>query len=44
MVRDRQEQLNAADHTAMMLLLAEIQRLSEAKMKLAKRTGRVVVG
>ena len=44
MVRDRQEQLKSADHTAMMLLLAEIQRLNEAKMKLAKRTGRVVVG
>lgn len=44
MIRDRQEQLRAADDAAMMLLLAEIQQLNEAKKKLAKKTGRVVVG
>lgn len=44
MIKERQEQLKTADDATMMLLLAEIQQLTEAKKKLAKRTGRVVVG
>ena len=42
--RDRQEQLKAADELGVMALLQEIMQLSDAKKKLAKKTGRVVVG
>lgn len=44
MVRERQEQLKTADDENLMILLAEIKALNEVKWKLAKRTGRVVVG
>jgi DNA primase len=44
MIRDRQEQLRTADDANMMILLAEIRAFTEVKQKLAKRTGRVVVG
>jgi DNA primase len=44
MIRERQEQLRTADHGTMMMLLAEIKAYNEVKKKLAKRTGRVVVG
>jgi len=44
MIRERQDQLIGADDLAIMTLLGEIQQLNEAKKKLAKKTGRVVVG
>jgi hypothetical protein len=44
MIKERQEQLRAADELTVMALLQEIMQLSEAKKKLAKKTGRVVVG
>ncbi len=44
MIKERQEQLKGADDLAVMALLAEIMHLTEAKKKLAKKTGRVVVG
>lgn len=44
MIRDRQEQLKAADEATTMMLLAEIKAYNEVRQKLAKRTGRVVVG
>jgi DNA primase len=44
MIRERQEQLRTADHASTMILLAEIKAYNEVKKKLAKRTGRVVVG
>ena len=44
MIRDRQEQLKLADDANMMILLAEIKAFNDVKQKLAKRTGRVVVG
>jgi len=44
MVRERQEKLNGADDTDLRILLGEIHQLNEAKKKLAKKTGRVVVG
>ena len=44
MIKERQEQLKAADELGVMALLTEIIQLSDAKKKLAKKTGRVVVG
>ncbi|MBK6829383.1 MAG: DNA primase [Flavobacteriales bacterium] len=44
MIKERQELLKAADELGVMALLTEIVHLSEAKKKLAKKTGRVVVG
>jgi hypothetical protein len=44
MLKDRQEQLRSADEIAMMALMHEIMHLNETKKKLAKRTGRVIVG
>lgn len=44
MLKERQEQLLSADDLTMMALLQEIMQLNEAKKKLAKKTGRVVVG
>lgn len=44
MIKERQEQLKTADELGVMALLQEIMQLSEAKKKLAKKTGRVVVG
>jgi DNA primase len=44
MIRDRQEQLKTADELGVMALLKEIMMLTEVKKKLAKKTGRVVVG
>ncbi|MBK9176411.1 MAG: DNA primase [Flavobacteriales bacterium] len=44
MIKDRQEQIKATDELGVMALLQEIVQLTEAKKKLAKRTGRVVVG
>ncbi len=44
MIKERQEQLKTADDLGVMALLQEIMQLSEAKKKLAKKTGRVVVG
>lgn len=44
MLRERQEGLRTADDLTVMALLQEIKQLSEVKKKLAKRTGRVVVG
>ena len=44
MIKDRQELLKTADELGVMALLTEIVHLSEAKKKLAKKTGRVVVG
>ncbi|MFN6176370.1 MAG: DNA primase [Flavobacteriales bacterium] len=44
MLKERQEQLLSADDLTMMALLQEIIQLNEAKKKLAKKTGRVVVG
>ena len=44
MIKERQEQLKTADELGVMALLHEIIQLSEAKKKLAKKTGRVVVG
>ncbi len=44
MIKERQEQLRTADELGVMALLQEIMQLSEAKKRLAKKTGRVVVG
>ena len=44
MIKDRQEQLKTADELGVMALLKEIMMLTEVKKKLAKKTGRVVVG
>jgi DNA primase len=44
MITERQEQLRTADELGVMALLQEIIQLSEAKKRLAKKTGRVVVG
>ena len=44
MIKERQEQLHTADEVGVMALLQEIIQLSEAKKRLAKKTGRVVVG
>lgn len=44
MIKDRQEELKAADEVGVMALLQEIMHLSEAKKRLAKKTGRVIVG
>lgn len=44
MIKERQELLKTADELGVMALLTEIVHLSEAKKKLAKKTGRVVVG
>jgi DNA primase len=44
MLKERQEQLLSADDLTRMALLQEIMQLNEAKKKLAKKTGRVVVG
>lgn len=44
MLKERQEQLRSADEIAMMALMHEIMHLNETKKKLAKRTGRVIVG
>ena len=44
MIRERQEKLKDADELGIMALLQEIMLLTEAKKKLAKKTGRVVVG
>jgi DNA primase len=44
MIRERQEQLKEGAHEDLMITLQEIMRLSEAKKKLARKTGRVVVG
>jgi DNA primase len=43
MIRERQDLLKSADELAVIALLGEIQQLNEAKKKLAKKTGRVVV-
>ncbi len=44
MIKDRQEQLKTADELGVLALLKEIMVLTEVKKKLAKKTGRVVVG
>lgn len=44
MIRERQEQLRSSTEEDMMLLMREIMNLSEIKKKLARKTGRVVVG
>ncbi|MGV3636035.1 MAG: DNA primase [Flavobacteriales bacterium] len=44
MIKDRQEELKTADEVGVMALLQEIMHLSEAKKRLAKKTGRVIVG
>lgn len=44
MIKERQEHLKTADEFGVMAVLTEIVRLTEAKKKLAKKTGRVVVG
>ena len=44
MIKERQEQLRTSDDLGVMALLQEIMQLSEAKKRLAKKTGRVVVG
>jgi len=44
MIRDRQEQLRTTDDANLMILLAEIKAYTEVKQRLAKKTGRVVVG
>ncbi len=44
MIKDRQENLKTADDLGVMAILQEIMQLTEAKKKLAKKTGRVVVG
>jgi DNA primase len=44
MIKERQEQLRTSDELGVMALLQEIMQLSEAKKRLAKKTGRVVVG
>ena len=44
MIKERQEQLKSADEFDVIALLKEIMLFTEAKKKLAKKTGRVVVG
>ncbi len=44
MIKERQEQLKTADELGVMALLQEIMHLTEAKKRLARKTGRVVVG
>jgi DNA primase len=44
MIRERQEQLREADEISMLVLLKEIQTFNDVKKKLARKTGRVVVG
>lgn len=44
MIKERQEELKTADELGVMALLQEIIQLSEAKKRLAKKTGRVIVG
>ncbi len=44
MIRDRQEELKTADELNMVALMHEIMHLSEVKKRLAKKTGRVIVG
>ena len=44
MLKERQEKLRTADELSMMALMHEIMHLNETKKKLAKRTGRVIVG
>ncbi|MBX2972766.1 MAG: DNA primase [Flavobacteriales bacterium] len=44
MIKERQEELKATDELGMIALLQEIMHLSEAKKRLAKKTGRVIVG
>ncbi|MCB0787653.1 MAG: toprim domain-containing protein, partial [Flavobacteriales bacterium] len=44
MIKDRQEELKSADDLGMLALLQEIMHLTEAKKRLAKKTGRVIVG
>lgn len=43
MIKERQEELKESTDEAMLMVLKEIMRLSEAKKKLARKTGRVVV-
>lgn len=43
MIKERQEQLKESAEEDMIIVLKEIMRLSEAKKRLAKKTGRVVV-
>jgi DNA primase len=43
MIMERQEQLKEVSEDDLMITLKEIMRLSEAKKKLARKTGRVVV-
>ena len=43
MIKERQEELKESGDEAMFMVLKEIMRLSEAKKKLSKKTGRVVV-
>ncbi|MBK8500023.1 MAG: DNA primase [Flavobacteriales bacterium] len=44
MIKERQEHLKTADELGVMALLQEIMQYTEAKKKLARKTGRVVVG
>ncbi|MBL7950289.1 MAG: DNA primase [Flavobacteriales bacterium] len=44
MIIERQQELKTADELGVMALLQEIMQLSEAKKRLAKKTGRVIVG
>ncbi|MCB0770284.1 MAG: DNA primase [Flavobacteriales bacterium] len=44
MIRERQANLNATDELNMIALMQEIIALTDTKKKLAKKTGRVVVG
>lgn len=44
MIKERQEELKTADEVGVMALLQEIMHLSEAKKRLSKKTGRVIVG
>ena len=44
MIRDKQEDLKTADELNVIATLQEIIKMTEAKKKLAKKTGRVVVG
>jgi DNA primase len=44
MIRERQEELRTADELNMIAVLQDIMHLSEAKKRLAKKTGRVIVG
>lgn len=43
MIKERQEELKESTDEGMLMVLKEIMRLSEAKKKLARKTGRVVV-